>query len=63
MNLIRVFLGMFLDWIGILLLTVPIFQLLILEWGFDPVRFGIANYLWIFLHFTYWNRILKPNRH
>jgi tripartite ATP-independent transporter DctM subunit len=42
MNLIWVFLGCFLDWIGILLLTVPIFLPLILEWGMDPVWFGVV---------------------
>jgi tripartite ATP-independent transporter DctM subunit len=42
MNLIWVFLGCFLDWIGILFLTVPIFLPLILEWGFDPVWFGVV---------------------
>jgi TRAP-type mannitol/chloroaromatic compound transport system permease large subunit len=42
MNLIWCFLGCFLDWIGILFLTVPIFLPLILEWGFDPVWFGVV---------------------
>lgn len=42
MNVIWVFLGCFLDWIGILFLTVPIFLPLILEWGFDPVWFGVV---------------------
>jgi tripartite ATP-independent transporter DctM subunit len=42
MNLIWAFLGCFLDWIGILFLTVPIFLPLILEWGFDPVWFGVV---------------------
>ncbi len=42
MNMIWVFLGCFLDWIGILFLTVPIFLPLILEWGFDPVWFGVV---------------------
>jgi tripartite ATP-independent transporter DctM subunit len=42
MNLIWVFLGCFLDWIGILFLTVPIFLPLILEWGMDPVWFGVV---------------------
>jgi tripartite ATP-independent transporter DctM subunit len=41
MNIIWIFLGCFLDWIGILFLTVPIFLPLILEWGFDPVWFGV----------------------
>lgn len=42
MNIIWTFLGCFLDWIGILFLTVPIFLPLILEWGFDPVWFGVV---------------------
>lgn len=42
MNIIWAFLGCFLDWIGILFLTVPIFLPLILEWGFDPVWFGVV---------------------
>jgi tripartite ATP-independent transporter DctM subunit len=42
MNVIWAFLGCFLDWIGILFLTVPIFLPLILEWGFDPVWFGVV---------------------
>ncbi len=42
MNLIWVFLGCFLDWIGILFLTVPIFLPIIVEFGFDPVWFGVV---------------------
>ncbi len=42
MNLIWVFLGCFLDWIGILFLTAPIFLPLIIEWGFDLVWFGVV---------------------
>lgn len=42
MNLIWVFLGCFLDWIGILFLTVPIFLPIIVESGFDPVWFGVV---------------------
>jgi len=42
MNLIWIFLGCFLDWIGILFLTVPIFLPIILEFGFDPVWFGVV---------------------
>lgn len=41
MNLIWIFLGCFLDWIGILFLTVPIFLPIVLEMGFDPVWFGV----------------------
>ncbi|MGQ9858946.1 MAG: TRAP transporter large permease [Thermodesulfobacteriota bacterium] len=42
MNLIWIFLGCFLDWIGILFLTVPIFLPIIVEFGFDPVWFGVV---------------------
>ena len=41
MQLILVFLGMFLDEIGIILLCVPIFLPIIKSVGFDPVWFGI----------------------
>jgi tripartite ATP-independent transporter DctM subunit len=42
MNVIWAFLGCFLDWIGILFLTIPIFLPPILEFGFDPVWFGVV---------------------
>ncbi len=42
MNLIWVFLGCFLDWIGILFLTGPIFLPLVIESGFDLVWFGVV---------------------
>lgn len=38
---ILVILGMFLDWVGILFLAVPVFLPLIQELGFDPIWFGI----------------------
>ena len=41
MMLILLVLGMFMDWIGILLLTMPIFVPVATELGFDPVWFGI----------------------
>lgn len=41
MQIILVFLGMFLDEIGIILLCVPIFLPIIKSVGFDPVWFGI----------------------
>ena len=34
-------LGMFIDWVGILMLTVPLFSPLIAPLGFDPLWFGI----------------------
>ncbi len=34
-------LGMFLDWVGIALLTMPIFVPIVIELGFDPVWFGV----------------------
>lgn len=42
MQIIWVFLGMFLDWIGILLLTGPMFIPIIVTLGFDPVWFGVV---------------------
>lgn len=41
MMLIWIFLGFFIDWIGILLLTVPIFLPAIQAFGYDPIWFGI----------------------
>ncbi|MEX0956665.1 MAG: TRAP transporter large permease subunit [Rhizobiaceae bacterium] len=41
MMLILLVLGMFLDWIGIALLTLPIFVPIITQLGFDPIWFGI----------------------
>lgn len=41
MMVILVVLGMFMDWIGILLLTMPIFVPVAKDLGFDPVWFGI----------------------
>jgi tripartite ATP-independent transporter DctM subunit len=42
MQVIWVFLGMFLDWIGILLLTGPMFVPIVISLGFDPVWFGVV---------------------
>ena len=42
MQIIWVFLGMFLDWIGILLLTGPMFIPIIQSLGLDPVWFGVV---------------------
>jgi tripartite ATP-independent transporter DctM subunit len=42
MQAIWVFLGMFLDWIGILLLTGPMFVPIVISLGFDPVWFGVV---------------------
>ncbi|NVK34881.1 MAG: TRAP transporter large permease subunit [Rhodobacteraceae bacterium] len=41
MMLILIVLGMFLDWIGIALLTLPIFVPIIVKLGYDPIWFGI----------------------
>ena len=41
MQLILIVLGMFLDWVGILLLCVPIFVPIIKGLGFDPLWFGV----------------------
>jgi tripartite ATP-independent transporter DctM subunit len=42
MMLILFILGMFLDWVGIALLTMPIFVPIISELGYDPVWFGVV---------------------
>ena len=42
MQLILIFLGMFLDWIGIVLLTMPLFIPIIKAHGFDIVWFGVV---------------------
>jgi len=42
MQLIWIFLGCFIDFIGILLLTVPLFVPIIVDLGFDPVWFGVV---------------------
>jgi len=41
MQVFLIFMGMFLDWVGILLLCVPIFVPIITELGFDPLWFGV----------------------
>jgi tripartite ATP-independent transporter DctM subunit len=41
MMAILIVLGMFMDWVGILLLTMPIFVPIIEELGYDPIWFGI----------------------
>jgi len=41
MQVIWIILGCFIDWIGILLLTVPLFLPVTLELGYDPIWFGV----------------------
>ncbi len=41
MMAIFLILGMFMDWIGIVLLTMPVFLPIVKELGFDPIWFGI----------------------
>jgi TRAP-type mannitol/chloroaromatic compound transport system permease large subunit len=41
MQLILIFLGCFIDWVGIVMLTVPIFGPIIRQLGFDPIWFGV----------------------
>lgn len=41
MMLILFILGMFLDWVGIALLTMPIFVPIVIQLGYDPVWFGV----------------------
>jgi tripartite ATP-independent transporter DctM subunit len=42
MQLIWIFLGCFLDWVGILFLTVPLFLPIVLQMGFENVWFGVV---------------------
>jgi tripartite ATP-independent transporter DctM subunit len=39
--LIFILLGMFMDWIGIVLLTMPVFLPIVIKLGYDPIWFGI----------------------
>jgi TRAP-type mannitol/chloroaromatic compound transport system permease large subunit len=41
MMLILFVLGMFLDWVGIALLTMPIFVPIVVTLGYDPIWFGV----------------------
>jgi len=41
MMAILFFLGMFLDWVGVALLTMPIFVPIIIQLGYDPIWFGV----------------------
>lgn len=42
MMAILIFLGLFMDWIGIALLTMPIFVPIVVGLGYDPVWFGVV---------------------
>ncbi|WP_417883438.1 TRAP transporter large permease [Vibrio rumoiensis] len=42
MMVILLVLGMFLDWVGVALLTMPIFVPIIINLGFDPIWFGVV---------------------
>lgn len=42
MMVILFVLGMFLDWVGVALLTMPIFVPIIINLGFDPIWFGVV---------------------
>jgi TRAP-type mannitol/chloroaromatic compound transport system permease large subunit len=41
MMAVLIILGLFMDWVGILLLTMPIFVPIIQSLGYDPIWFGI----------------------
>lgn len=41
MELILIFLGAFIDWVGIVMLCVPLFGPIIRQLGFDPIWFGV----------------------
>ncbi|WP_369335212.1 TRAP transporter large permease subunit, partial [Domibacillus sp. 8LH] len=42
MMIILLVLGMFLDWVGVALLTMPIFVPIITGLGLDPIWFGVV---------------------
>ncbi|XAW88597.1 TRAP transporter large permease subunit [Vibrio sp. CDRSL-10 TSBA] len=42
MMVILLVLGMFLDWVGVALLTMPIFVPIIINLGYDPIWFGVV---------------------
>ncbi|MBW3695622.1 TRAP transporter large permease subunit [Vibrio sp. T187] len=42
MMVILLVLGMFLDWVGVALLTMPIFVPIIISLGYDPIWFGVV---------------------
>ncbi|MGO1190594.1 TRAP transporter large permease [Vibrio casei] len=42
MMVILLVLGMFLDWVGVALLTMPIFVPIVVNLGFDPIWFGVV---------------------
>jgi tripartite ATP-independent transporter DctM subunit len=42
MMIILIFLGMFIDWVGIIMLAVPLFGPIIRQLGFDPIWFGVV---------------------
>ncbi len=42
MMLILLVLGMFLDWVGVALLTMPIFVPIVINLGYDPIWFGVV---------------------
>lgn len=42
MMVILFFLGMFLDWVGVALLTMPIFVPIVISLGYDPIWFGVV---------------------
>ena len=42
MMLILLILGMFLDWVGVALLTMPIFVPIVTELGYSPIWFGVV---------------------
>jgi len=41
MQLLLLFLGCFMDWVGIFMLTIPLFGPIIRQLGFDPIWFGV----------------------
>jgi TRAP-type C4-dicarboxylate transport system permease large subunit len=61
MQLMFLVMGAFMDWVGIVLLAMPVFLPIVLALGFDPIWFGIlfcVNMQVSFLSPTIWSRRL-----
>ena len=41
MDLYRISLGCFMDWVGIFMLTIPLFGPIVRQLGYDPIWFGV----------------------
>ena len=60
MQIIWIILGCLLDWVGILMLTMPLFFPIIKDFGFDPVWFGVV--FCMNMHIAYLTPLLRQPR-